>query len=95
MEISENYFYVLKCSDGTFYAGYTNDLEKRVDTHNKGKGAKYTRGRLPVALLHYEIFSNKSEALKAEYRFKQMDRKNKEDYLNKKAGEGFVATKKL
>ncbi|WP_445492827.1 GIY-YIG nuclease family protein [Niallia sp. 03133] len=95
MEKINHYFYVLECRDGTLYAGYTNDLEKRVNTHNKGKGAKYTRGRLPVALLYYEAFSTKSEALKAECGFKKMDRKNKENYLNKKAGEGFVATKKL
>ncbi|MGP7819491.1 GIY-YIG nuclease family protein [Niallia sp. 01092] len=95
MEISNHYFYVLQCGDGTFYAGYTNDLDKRVNTHNKGKGAKYTRGRLPVTLVYFEVFSNKSEAQKAEYRFKQLDRKKKEQYVKKEAGEAFVAAKKL
>ncbi|MFT8322612.1 MAG: GIY-YIG nuclease family protein [Bacillus sp. (in: firmicutes)] len=95
MEITSHFFYVLECRDRTFYAGYTNDLEKRVKTHNEGKGAKYTRGRTPVTLVYYEVFSNKSEALKAEYAFKQLGRREKEQYLKREAGERFVATKKL
>jgi putative endonuclease len=83
MEKSNHYFYVLKCCDGSYYAGYTNDLDRRVAVHNEGKGARYTRGRLPVQLLYHETFLSKSEALRAEYRFKQLTRKQKEKYIRK------------
>ena len=49
-----NYTYILKCADETLYCGWTNDLEKRLEAHNSGKGAKYTRSRLPVELIYYE-----------------------------------------
>ena len=51
-----NYTYILECSDGSFYTGWTNNLEKRINCHNKGKGAKYTRGRLPLKLVYFEEF---------------------------------------
>lgn len=73
-----HYFYVLECADGSYYAGYTNNLEKRVDTHNEGKGAKYTRARRPVVLRYYEQYETKTEAMQAEYRFKQLKRPEKE-----------------
>ena len=57
-----NYTYIVKCSDGTLYTGWTNDLEKRVSAHNSGKGAKYTKNRRPVALVYYEEFCTKEEA---------------------------------
>ena len=60
-----------------YYAGYTNDLEKRIKLHNEGKGAKYTRGRAPVKLIYYESFATKREAMQAEYRFKQLTKKKK------------------
>ena len=72
-----NYTYILKCNDGTLYCGWTNDLEKRVKTHNEGKGAKYTRARLPVTLVYYETFETSAEAQKREYQIKQMTRKEK------------------
>ena len=72
-----NYVYILECSDGTFYTGWTNNLERRIAMHSKGKGAKYTRGRCPVKLVHYEEFDEKSEALKREYAIKQMSRQKK------------------
>lgn len=72
-----NYTYILECSDGTLYTGWTNDLEKRVATHNQGKGAKYTRTRLPVILRYYEEFEHKEEAMRREYQIKQMNRKEK------------------
>ena len=53
----EHYAYILKCADDTYYCGYTNDLENRIKKHNQGKGAKYTRGRLPVVLVYYEVFA--------------------------------------
>lgn len=71
------YVYILSCSDGTFYTGSTNDLEKRLETHNAGKGAKYTRGRLPVVLKHSETFATKSEALKREAEIKDLSRRQK------------------
>jgi putative endonuclease len=81
MEAANHYFYVLLCRDGSLYAGYTNNLERRLKMHNEGKGAKYTRGRGPVELLYSKAFNDKSEALKAEYEFKQWTRKKKDDFL--------------
>lgn len=72
-----NYVYILKCSDGTLYTGYTNDLKNRLMVHNSGKGAKYTRGRLPVKIVHFETFKTKSEATKREYYIKQLSRVKK------------------
>ena len=73
-----HYFYVLECADGSYYAGYTNNIEKRVYTHNEGKGAKYTRARRPVVLRYLEEYETKTEAMQAEYRFKQLKRSEKE-----------------
>ncbi|MBC2579922.1 GIY-YIG nuclease family protein [Clostridium sp. DJ247] len=72
-----NYVYIVKCSDGTLYTGYTNDLDRRIATHNNGKGAKYTRNRLPVELVYYEEYSTKSEAMKREYYIKKLRRMDK------------------
>ena len=66
------YTYILKCSDNTYYTGYTTDLKKRIETHNEKKGAKYTRGRTPVTLMYYEEFETKSEALKREAQIKKL-----------------------
>ena len=74
----EHTTYILRCSDGTYYTGYTNDIEKRVQVHNSGKWAKYTRGRLPVSLLYIEKFETASEAQKREYQIKQLKKKEKE-----------------
>lgn len=83
MEKNEHFFYVLACSDGSYYAGYTNDLERRLRIHNEGKGAKYTRGRLPVRYIYRESFETQRQAMQAEYRFKQLTRKQKEQYIKK------------
>lgn len=80
---NSHYFYVLYCRDGSLYAGYTNDLEKRIKVHNEGKGAKYTRGRGPVRLVFSKLFSDKSEAMRAEYEFKQWPRKKKDEFLKR------------
>lgn len=72
-----NYVYILKCKDGSLYTGYTNNLERRIKTHNSGKGAKYTRCRLPVELVYCESYETKSEAMKREYCIKQMSREAK------------------
>lgn len=82
-KMSEHLFYVLECSDGSYYAGYTNDLEKRIRTHNEGKGAKYTRAKLPVQLIYREGFETKRDAMRAEYQFKQLTRVAKEKYMRK------------
>ena len=73
-----NYVYLLACADGSFYCGWTNDLEKRVNTHNMGRGAKYTKPRRPVVLVYYEAFETKREAMSREAAIKRMTRKEKE-----------------
>lgn len=72
-----NYVYIVECKDGTLYTGWTNNLKKRIEMHSNGKGAKYTRGRGPVKLVHYEEFEEKTDALKREYEIKQMTRDKK------------------
>ena len=76
-----NYTYMLKCSDGTLYTGWTNDLEKRVEAHNSGKGAKYTKARRPVELAYYEEFETKEQAMKREYELKELGRKEKQELI--------------
>ena len=72
------YVYILRCADDTLYTGWTTDVAKRIETHNSGKGAKYTRARLPVELEYIEEFDNKTEAQKREYAIKQLTRVEKE-----------------
>lgn len=78
-----SYFYVLYCKDDTLYGGYTTDLKRRFQEHNTGIGAKYTRPktRRPLKMIYAEIYETKSEAMKAEYAFKQKRRPEKEAYL--------------
>lgn len=77
-----NWFvYILKCNDGTLYTGITNNLNKRFIAHTEGKGAKYTRGRLPLTLEVYRAVESKSEALKLEYKIKQIPKNKKIEYL--------------
>lgn len=84
MEVkNSHFFYVLLCKDETFYAGYAKDVLSRLKEHNEGKGAKYTRPRLPVKLVHFEQFETRSLAMKQEYAFKQLTRKQKEQYLER------------
>ena len=71
------YCYILECSDGTFYTGWTNDPERRVAQHNKGKGARYTKTRRPVKLVYLEEQTDKSAALKRERAIKALPRKRK------------------
>lgn len=71
------YVYIVKCSDETLYTGWTTDIEKRIKCHNSGKGAKYTRCRLPVELVYFEKCEDKSTALKREYEIKQLTRDKK------------------
>lgn len=74
-----NYTYIVKCSDDTYYTGWTNDLNKRIQNHNAGKGAKYTKTRLPVELVYYEEFATKQEAMKREYAIKQLKNAKKKN----------------
>jgi len=76
-----HYVYIVQCGDGTYYTGYTNDLCGRCIQHMKGKGAKYTRGRGPLDLVYWEMYGTKSEAMKREYRIKQLKRKQKEKLI--------------
>ena len=69
---------MLECKDGTYYIGYTNDLEKRIKAHNAGKGAKYTKGRGPVKLVYYEEYEDKNTAMRREWEMKQLTRTQKE-----------------
>ncbi len=72
-----NYVYILRCRDGTLYTGWTNDLQKRIAAHSEGKGAKYTKARLPVSLIYSEAFATKQEAMQREYAVKQLSRQQK------------------
>ena len=71
------YTYLLACSDGSLYCGWTTDPKLRVETHNAGKGAKYTRVRLPVTLVAQWRFETKAEAMRLEYRVKRLSRQQK------------------
>ncbi|GAX91564.1 GIY-YIG nuclease family protein [Effusibacillus lacus] len=73
-----NYVYIVQCKDGTLYTGYAVDIKKRLEEHNKGGGAKYTRGRGPVRLRYIEVCTDKSTALRREHAIKKMDRRQKE-----------------
>jgi len=78
-----NYTYILRCSDGTLYTGWTDDLEKRLAAHNSGKGAKYTRSRLPVELVYSECFEDKREAMSREWHIKRLSRAKKLELIQK------------
>ena len=73
----EYFVYILKCADDTFYTGITTDPSRRLKEHNSGKGAKYTRSRLPCSIVYYEHSENKNSALKREAAMKKLSRKEK------------------
>ena len=79
-----NYTYILRCSDGTFYTGWTNDLEKRLKAHNEGSASKYTRARRPVELIYFEVFETKQEAMSREYAIKRISREEKQKLISSK-----------
>lgn len=79
----ENYTYMVRCGDGSFYIGWTNDLKKRIEAHNSGKGAKYTKSRRPVELVYYECFQTKQEAMSREWHLKQLTHAKKQELLDK------------
>ena len=72
-----NYAYLLLCADGSLYAGWTNDLRRRLHAHNEGTGAKYTRARRPVRLVYAEAFDTKEEAQKRECQIKKLRHKQR------------------
>lgn len=72
-----NVTYILRCSDGSLYTGWTNDIKKRLKAHNEGTGAKYTRGRTPVELVYLEVFETKQEAMKKEAAIKKLTKGDK------------------
>ncbi|HEY9788928.1 MAG TPA: GIY-YIG nuclease family protein [Candidatus Obscuribacterales bacterium] len=73
--------YIVECADGSLYTGWTDDIERRIAAHNAGKGARYTRSRLPVRLLNHWQFGSKGEAMSFEWHVKQMSRKEKLDLV--------------
>ena len=82
-ECSEAWFvYLARCGDGSIYTGITNDLGARLEAHNRGKGAAYTRGRLPIALMYWETVENRSAALKREAVIKRLSRGGKLRLIN-------------
>jgi len=75
------YLYILRCKDDTLYTGITTDVEKRLEAHRAGRGAKYTRGRAPLALAYREVCGTHSDALKREYQIKALSRQDKEKLI--------------
>ena len=81
MKEKHNYTYMVLCRDGSLYTGWTTDIDKRIEAHNSGKGAKYTKARRPVELAYYEEFETKEQAMKREYAIKQLGRKEKQKLI--------------
>ncbi|UXV42593.1 GIY-YIG nuclease family protein [Staphylococcus simulans] len=73
----EHYIYIVRCKDDTLYTGYTHNVQARIEKHNAGKGAKYTKTRRPVVLVYQEGYETKSEAMKREYEIKTFTRTQK------------------
>lgn len=82
METFHNYVYIVRCADGSLYTGWTNDLERRIEAHNAGTGAKYTKSRRPVELVYFESFKTRQEAMQREYQIKQLSRTEKLRLIN-------------
>lgn len=87
MEKHNHIVYILKCKDNTLYTGYTIDLENRLEMHESGKGAKYTRGRGPFEVMFVEHHSTKEKALQKEYAIKQLSRKEKQHLIRNQSKE--------
>jgi putative endonuclease len=77
------YCYIVECADGTYYTGWTVDPERRVAVHNKGRGARYTRTRCPVKLVHVEELPDRKSAMKREIEIKKMGREGKSKLIVK------------
>lgn len=78
------FVYLARCGDGSLYTGITNDLETRLEAHNRGKGAAYTRGRLPVLLIYSEAVADRAAALRREAEIKRMSRPRKLELVSSK-----------
>jgi putative endonuclease len=76
-----HYVYILRCGDDTLYTGYTTDVERRIEEHRRGTGAKYTRGRGPLELAHVEEYETQSTAMTREHEIKQLSRNKKEQII--------------
>lgn len=76
------FVYILRCSDGSLYTGWTNDLKNRIEKHNKGLGAKYTRARRPCKIVFFTEVSDKKRAMQIEYRIKRLKKKYKENIVS-------------
>lgn len=88
--MAEAYTYILECGDGSLYTGWTNDLVRRMKAHNAGRGAKYTRSRLPVRLVYFEEFDSREEALRREWQIKHtMNRAQKQALIDKKTEKNY------
>ncbi|HIS46472.1 MAG TPA: GIY-YIG nuclease family protein [Candidatus Scybalocola faecigallinarum] len=85
-----NYTYMVQCSDGSLYTGWTNDLDKRIRAHNEGHGAKYTRPRRPVKLVYWEEFETKEEAMKREASIKKLTRAQKVRLCSRRDGQSLL-----
>jgi putative endonuclease len=87
------YCYILECADGTFYTGWTTDPQRRLNTHNRGAGARYTRARRPVVLVYVEKQADRGEAMRRELQIKKLDRNHKKALIeNFRQGEGEPCT---
>lgn len=84
-----HYVYMLECADGSYYTGYTNDLEKRFKAHVSGKGAKYTRSHHPVSIVYYEEYEERKTALSREWHLKRLSHEEK-----RQLAQYFVANRK-
>jgi putative endonuclease len=89
-----HFVYILECSDGTYYTGYTNEISQRLRKHEEGKGAKYTRGRGPLKLVFQQSFQTKQEAMRMEFAVKKLSRAEKERIIIE-GSVSYVAAKKL
>ena len=76
-----NYTYILRCKDDSLYTGWTNDIEKRLENHRDGRGAKYTRGRGPLELVYLEVHETKSEAMQREAYIKRLSKSDKMELI--------------
>jgi len=76
-----HYVYILRCADGTLYTGYARDPRQREAAHNRGRGARYTRGRRPVRLVYVKSFRSAGAALRREYQIKQLSRTEKRELI--------------
>ncbi len=88
MESQQNYVYMLRCSDDSLYTGWTNDLDKRVKSHQSGNGGRYTRAHRPVELVYHEVYATRHEAMRREWEIKHMTKEQKENLIRENSPGG-------